>query len=37
MNYVDQLTDDELKKLFVCLVKDFYGMDRLDDYHITRD
>ena len=37
MKYVNQLTDDDLKKIFVCLVKDFYGMDRLDDYHINRD
>lgn len=38
MKYVEQLTDDELKKLYVCLIKDFYMVDKIDDdFHIIRD
>lgn len=38
MKYINQLTDDELKKLFVCLIKDFYEVDKIDDdCQITRD
>lgn len=38
MKYINQLTDDELKKIFVCLVKDFYLVDKIDgDCYITRD
>lgn len=38
MKYIKQLTDDELKKLFVCLIKDFYEVGKIDDdCHIIRD